>query len=214
MNKTVQLVNEWANFESAHPDASIEEFCRYYLTAERSSRASTPNFGGAIPPSPGSYLMKLMGHIVRIFQTYMENALREIPEIKQAEDFYFLNHIKHLDEPKKTDVINAQLLGLSTGIDILNRLLANGLTEERNDPSDKRAKRIKLTEKGQAVLYQCYQQARKVSEIVLIGVSEEDIKLCIQLLRGIEVKHYSLVFELRDKPLEEIYERVVKQSKE
>lgn len=43
------------------------------------------------------------------------------------------------------------LLGLSTGIDILNRLLANALIEERNDPTDKRAKRIKWTKGDDAI---------------------------------------------------------------
>ncbi len=210
MNKTVHLVNEWASFEAGHPEASIEDFCRYYVMAQHANQTIGPNFKGTgVPPSPGSYLMKLLGYIVRIFQTYINNAFSEITEIKQPEDFYFLNHISHFGECRKTDVINAQLLGLSTGIDVLNRLLAHELIEERNDPDDKRAKRIKLTGKGRSVLHQCYRQAGKVSDIVLTDMSEEDIRLAIQLLRGIEIKHVALVFELRDKPLDEIYEKVV-----
>ncbi len=210
MNKTVQLVNEWASFEANHTDASIEDFCRYYVMAQHANREVVPSFQGqGVPPTPGSYLMKLLGYIVRIFQAYMQNAFAEIPEVKQPEDFYFLNHISHLGECRKTDVINAQLLGLSSGIDVLNRLLANDLIEERNDPTDKRAKLIKLTEKGREVLHNCYRQAGKVSDIVLSGMNEEDVRLAIQLLRGIEIKHVALIFELRDKPLDEIYEKVV-----
>ena len=210
MNKTVELVNEWATFQNSHPEASIEDFCRYYVMAQHSNQAIGPNFKGTgVPPSPGSYLMKLLGYIVRIFQTYITNAFSEVPEIRQPEDFYFLNHISHLGECRKTDVINAQLLGLSTGIDVLNRLLTNELIEERGDPADKRARLIKLTEKGREVLHHCYRQAGKVSDIVLSDLSEQDILLATQLLRGIEIKHAPLIFELRDKPLNEIYEKVV-----
>ncbi len=31
MNKTVELVNYWADFENAHPHTEILDFCRYML---------------------------------------------------------------------------------------------------------------------------------------------------------------------------------------
>ena len=211
MNKTVELVNEWASYEESHPEASIEEFCRYYLTAQRSKRELGPNFRGTgIPPKPGSYLMKLVGHITKLYERYAKMAFSEIPEIKQPEDFYILNYISYNGESRKTDIVNHFLMGISTGIDVLNRLIINELIEERGDPDDKRARLVKITEKGRAVLQPCYAQAQKVSDIVLSEVSDDDIQLVIQLLRGVEAKHSSLIFELRDKPIDEVYERVVK----
>ncbi len=210
MNKTVELVNEWASYEAAHPDASLEEFCRYYLTNQRSNRELPPNFGGSgVPPTPGSFLMKLMGYISKVFETYARSALATIPDIKQPEDFYFLNYIKNNDGCRKTDVINNFLMGLSTGIDVLNRLIVNGLIEEQPDPDDKRARLVSTTGKGLAVLESCYRQSQLVSEIVFHEMSEDDIQLVIQLLRGVEAKHSPLIFELRDKPIEEVYRRVV-----
>lgn len=210
MNKTVELVKEWGAYEETHPEASIEEFCRYYLTAQRSKQELPPIFQGkAIPPKPGSFLMKLMGYIGKVFETYARSAFAEITDIKQPEDFYFLNYIKHNDSCRKTDVINNFLMGLSTGIDVLNRLIANGLIEERPDPYDKRARLVTLTVKGGEVLEACYRQSQMVSEIVFHDMSEDDIQLVIQLLRGVEAKHSPLISELRDKPIHEVYEKVV-----
>lgn len=210
MNKTVALVNEWASFEESHPEASIEEFCRYYLTAQGAKRDLGPSFRGTgIPPKPGPHLMKLMGYITKVFETYAKSAFGDIPSIKQPEDFYFLNYIAYNDDCRKTDIINHFLMGLSTGIDVLNRLMANGLVEERNDPDDKRARRVKITEEGRAVLQLCYVRSQKVSDIVFSELSEDDVHLVIQLLRGVEAKHTPLIFELRDKPVDEVYERVV-----
>lgn len=209
MNKTVELVNEWAAFEEAHPEAGVEEFCRYYLTVQRSKRNTGQNFmGGGIPHTSKSYLMKLLGYINRLFHVYVSNAMAEIPEIKQPEDFYFLNNISNFGECRKTDVIHQQLLGLSTGIDTLNRLLIAELIEERSDPSDKRAKLVRVTEKGRQVLQQCYRQAGKVNDILLHDMSDDDVKLCIQLLRGVEIKHTPLIFELKDKPIDEVFEKI------
>jgi DNA-binding MarR family transcriptional regulator len=210
MNKTVQLVNEWASFEETHPQANLEEFCRYYLTTQRSKREVGPNFaGGGVPPNPKSHLMKLMGFLSRAAHTYFEKAFEEIPEIRQKEDFFFLNIIGHKEACRKTDVINEQLLGLSTGIDTLNRLLAHELITERANPNDKRAKLLTITDKGQEVLQRCYAVAKKVNEILLHDMTDDDAKLCIQLLRGAEARQSALVLEMRDKPLDEVYEKVI-----
>lgn len=211
MNKTVLLVNEWASFEESHPDASVEEFCRYYLTKQRSERDAHQPFGGqgGIPPTPKTFLVKLMGYIVRVFETYMKNALADIPEIRQHEDFYFLNSIHFRGECRKTDVITGFLLGLSTGIDVLNRLLENGLIAERTDPEDKRAKLVSVTELGKTVLFKCYARAQKVAEIVFSELSDDDAKLVTQLLKTVEQKHSPIVFEVRDKSIDELYEMVM-----
>lgn len=210
MNKTVQLVNEWAAFESAHPQAEIEEFCRYYLTMQRSKLDLGENFlGKGAPPMPAAYLMKLIGFISRLFEIYVSRALSDVPEIKQAEDFFFLNSIYHCGECRKTEVAQQQLMGISTGIDTLNRLLANELIEERTDPSDKRARLVKATEKGQQILQKCYLRAGVVNDLIFNSLSVDDMKLCIQLLRGVEARHSALALELRDLPIDEMYERIM-----
>ncbi|NUN99374.1 MAG: winged helix DNA-binding protein [Saprospiraceae bacterium] len=213
MNKTVQLVNEWASFEETHPEATLEEFCRYYLTAQRSKREVGPNFaGGGVPAAPKSHLMKLLAFLSRAAHTYFEKAFETIPEIKQKEDFFFLNIIGNKEACRKTDVINEQLLGLSTGIDTLNRLIAHELITERANPADKRAKLLTITDKGREVLDRAYGVARKVNEILLHDMTDEDAKLCIQLLRGAEARQSAIIFEMRDMPLDEVYDRVVGKS--
>jgi DNA-binding MarR family transcriptional regulator len=111
-------------------------------------------------------------------------------------------------------VINQQLLGLSTGMDTLGRLLANALISERTDPTDKRARLIQATPKGREVLERCYAVAQKVNSIVLSEMTDDDIRLCIQLLRGAEARTSALVAELRDKSLDEVYEQVVGEREE
>ncbi len=209
MNKTVQLVNEWAAFEETHPEASLEEFCRYYLTVQRSKQELGPSFaGGGVPPAPKSHLMKLLSFITRAAHAYYNKAFESIPEIRQKEDFFFLNIIGNKDASRKTDIINQQFLGLSTGIETLNRLISQELVTERPDPADKRAKLLTITEKGRETLNRCYAMTQKVNDILLHDMNDEDVRLCIQLLRKTEARHSALFFEMRDKPLDELYEKV------
>jgi DNA-binding MarR family transcriptional regulator len=205
MNKTVELVNEWARFEQRYPEGTIEEFCRRYLITQREKKEIGTNFRGVIPPQVDAYLSKLMGRICQILLLYGEVAMKGVSEIGRMEDFYFLNSVTHLGESRKTDIINYNFLELSSGIDVLNRLQKNKLIEERTDPADKRARLIKATTKGEKVLSKCYEVLIKVSDIVFWDMSQEDKKLCIQLLKGVEIKHAKIVMELRNKSLDEIH---------
>jgi DNA-binding MarR family transcriptional regulator len=208
MNKTVELVNEWARFEQQYKEGTIEEFCRRFLTTQREKKEIGKNFRGVIPPQVDSYLSKLIGRVCQILIRYSEIPLKDIPEIRQMEDFYFLNSIRHLGESRKTDIIAYNFLELSSGIDVLNRLQKNKLIEERTDPADKRAKLIKATAKGEKILTKCYEGMMKVSDVVFWGMDQEDKKLCIQLLKGVEIKHARLVMEARSKSIDEIHEMV------
>jgi DNA-binding MarR family transcriptional regulator len=208
MNKTVELVNEWARFEQQYKDGTIEEFCRRYLIAQREKKEIGKNFRGVIPPLVDTYLSKLVGRVCQILVLYSEIPLKAIPEIKQMEDFYFLNSVRHLGESRKTDIIAYNFLELSSGIDVLNRLQKNKLIEERTDPDDKRARLIKATAKGEKILTKCYEGLMKVADVVFWGMDQEDKKLCIQLLKGVEIKHARLVLEMRNKNIDEIHEIV------
>lgn len=208
MNKTVELVNEWARFEDKFKEGTIEEFCRHYLIRQREKKEIGQNFKGVIPPMVDAYLAKLLGTILRFMNVYIDSAVQEIPEIKRADDFYVLNNIVNLGEGRKTDIINHQFMELSSGIDLINRLVKAKLIHERIDPEDKRSRLISATDKGQRLLMKCYEHFSRTAEITFWGMSDDDKKLCIQLLRGVEIKHAKIVHGMRGKSLNEIHEQV------
>jgi len=205
MNKTVELVNEWAKFEQRYPEGTIEEFCRRYLIAQREKKEIGTNFRGVIPPQVNAYLSKLIGRVSQIMLLYGEVALKSVPEIKNMEEFYFLNAVRHLGESRKTEIIAYNFTELSTGIDVLNRLQKNKLIEERTDPVDKRARLMTATTRGDKVLNKCYEALLRAGDIVFWDMGQEDKKLCIQLLKSVEIKHAKLVMELKNKTLDEIH---------
>lgn len=214
MDDTIKLVNAWAHFRESHRDGGIEEFCRHYLISKREEENIGQNFGGLVPPQVDAYLTKLMGRIMQYWAVYSKAAFEAIPEIRQFDDFIFLNSVRHLceqnhAEPRKTDVINYNLTELSSGIDIMNRLRNGGLIDERPDPQDKRAKLVKISEHGEKVLFKCYAQLSMCSDILWSGISDEDKKLCIQLLKPVELKHATYAAELKGKSLAEMIASVL-----
>lgn len=211
MHQLVQLVNAYALFSEKHPEAGLEDFCRYFLVHEREGATRALMADGIVPPNINAQMMKLMGRITLIVGIYGRIALQET-RLKNMEGFGFLNVLQHAGEMRKSDVINHLLIELSTGTDILNRLIWEGLAAERPDPGDKRSKLVSITPKGQEVLNECYPQMHKVGHIMFSDLAEDDKKLIVQLLTPVEVKHSKAAVENKSKGIDEIMRQVVKRS--
>lgn len=211
MNKTVALVNAWAAYESEQPEATLEGFCRHYLMNHHQADKESllPNFGGgAVPPQPKNYLLKLISYLTRIGGEYFQKAFEHIPEIRKREDFYLLNTIHTKRECRKTEVIYDQVMDLTTGMDALARLIQSGLLEERVDPADRRARLLRLTAEGERVLFACYQASRAVAQLMFFSMQEEEVLWSISLLKHSEAIHSARFQELRDLSFEAAFELI------
>ncbi len=212
MNKTILLVNEWGNFEAAYPDAHIDDFCRHYLATHQRQKNTGPLTGGVVPPTSEGLLLKMIGRIHKLNMSYANNAI-ENTGIKQIEEFGILLTVQQGHNPKKSEVIYANLFELSSGTDMLNRLIKRGLIKEYDDKDDKRSKRIELTAAGAKAIELCTARMRKVASMMTIDLSEDDKQLCIQLLKNIEVKYSALWQQHKDKPFDEVYDSMTQGGK-
>lgn len=208
VNRTVELVNEWAAFEQKHPNKTIEEFCRYYLINEREN--SKKLFDGVVvPPGSDLVMLKMLGRIIKIYEVYINDAIKGIG-IKKPEEFYFLNYIFQMKNPKKTEVIYANVSELSTGLAILEQLKKSEFIIEQDDLDDKRSKRLRTTPKGEKILNICYDRFGKVADIMFGDMADEDRQLCIQLLQDVDHKHINLWQQFKGKPFAETYQALGK----
>lgn len=204
MNKTAELVNLWADFEADHPDADIIDFCQYHLIKEREKKGGKDGLGGIIPPDLYSKIAKMIGRLEKLHSFYAEKALKNC-NIKNFEEFLYLNTIKNTDLPQKTEVIYSNFNELSSGLLILKRLINRDHVNEIKDNEDKRVKRLKLTEKGDEVLQNCYKSLKQVNKMFFHNISDTDLKLCLKLLEPLEVKFSSLWLEQKEDDFEDIY---------
>jgi MarR family transcriptional regulator, lower aerobic nicotinate degradation pathway regulator len=69
-------------------------------------------------------------------------------KVSSIDEYSFLLHLNYQDSFRKMEIVEMHNLEPPTGIEIIKRLLKNGLIEEFADSEDKRAKRIKITKKG------------------------------------------------------------------
>ena len=213
MNKTVELVNHWAKFEEQHPAGTVEDFCRHYLGHQQQKKEKRPLVGGVVPALSAGLLMKIIGRISKLNMAYANIAL-EGTGLHQIEEFGILQTIRKEKNPRKTEVIYANLFELSSGTDMLNRLKDRGLIKEYSDKEDKRSKRIELTAKGEKIAASCLAKIERNATMLMNDLSDNDKALCIQLLKNVEIKFSALWQKHKGRAFDEIYSEVMEDKKE
>ncbi|QDK77909.1 winged helix DNA-binding protein [Spirosoma sp. KCTC 42546] len=210
VNKTVALVNLWGEFEEKHPEASIEDFFRYQLAhqRERVAATDTPMAGGTAPMHPNGQLLRLIGRVNKLNMVYAYAAL-DGTGVNQLEEFGLLMHISQAKNPRKTEIIYSNLMELSSGTDMLNRLKNRGFIREYDDTEDRRSKRVELTEEGLAVIAICRQRIGKLAGMMLHNMADDDIQLCIKLLKGVEQEFSARLPNDKGKAFEEVFKEVM-----
>ena len=207
MEKTIELVNAWADFSRNHPGGDIEDFCRHYLIKKREKETKGKMVGGVIPGVTDGLLMKIIGRIHKLHVMYANAAFEGTP-LNQVEEFGCLATIYQLKNPKKSEVIVSNLMELSSGTDMLNRLKSRGLIREQADKEDKRSKRILLTLSGEKAIATCLGRMEKLAKIMVHDMPPDDKLLCIQLLKQVEIKFSSLFQKHKGKKFEDIYKEI------
>jgi DNA-binding MarR family transcriptional regulator len=203
MNKTAELVNRYAEFEESYPDAGIGDFCRHFIASQRNKETLGNLFDGEMPPRADIILTKLMDRIARIHMIYIQIAIKGM-KIQHFEEFSLLSAIANLKNPRKTEVIYHTINELSTGLNLLAGMKKRGYIHEQDDPYDKRSKRLSLTPKGREILEGCYERFSKIPEMLFKDINKEDIQLCIQLLKNVDLKFSKIWQHDKGRSLEEI----------
>jgi DNA-binding MarR family transcriptional regulator len=203
VNQTVELVKRWGAYEARHPDASIEDFCRHELAQSiRHENYAVPK--GELRPDLNGQLVILLRRIGKFHIAYSNKAL-EGTGLDQMEEFGILVTIYNQKNPIKSEAIYNNIMELSSGSNMLIRMKKRGLVSEYADEQDKRVKRLRLTAKGEATLLKAKGLVLKVAHMMVNDLSDEDKRLCIQLLSPIDKRFSGLFQKQRNKTFEEIY---------
>jgi DNA-binding MarR family transcriptional regulator len=205
MKPLVQLIEEWSAFEELDTEHNVEAFCRYYLEKQRQKTLPAAHNERIMS---GAFLLKTIGRILSAYSLYFRAAVNYIG-IPPTESFYYLNGLIHLGEVRKSDLINYMFAETTTGMEVINRLVREDKIDERASPDDKRAKLIKVNEKGLQALQEYYKVSGKVVEMTFKDISDETVISCYEMLKYCEQRNSAAAIELKNKPFDQMYEQVM-----
>ena len=107
-----------------------------------------------------AYLLVMQG---RHFKLYCKDVLHDTA-ISSPDEYSFLYHLSLAESYRKMELIHIHMLEGPSGIEVIKRLLRKGLISEFDDAEDKRAKRVRITEAGRALVSSLVPQMQTVYE--------------------------------------------------
>ncbi|CAH0289767.1 winged helix DNA-binding protein [Chryseobacterium sp. Bi04] len=168
MDPLVELITLWQKYSKESSSPSVESFCTHVLNRKKTDQPADKSCGLAFA--------RQLGKTSSLVKAYFKIAIKEeMPDIELGW-YFLLDAIGDSNEVRKTDVVSFSLmLEPTTTIDILNRMLKAGLISERVDPTDKRARLIKITNEGRVLMQKLTQLFENITSKLFTTIHTDDI---------------------------------------
>ncbi len=181
MNKTVEIVKEWVDFEAKNPGGTLEDFCRNYLSEKEKSKSITRDLTNSSDCQLTYALTKVINRLSKLWMYFTLNAMKPMG-LSSFDEFVFLYTADHVKSIRKKDLIYMHFIEISSGLLIIDRLIKKEMLKETVHKKDKRSKLLTITLKGQKVLKESRLALDKVAEEMYGEMPQNDMLLCTQLL--------------------------------
>ncbi len=173
----------------------FSNFLRKQLLIKPTSIETKPDF--TLPENhrpelfPEVEFSTLLTDLYRFGRHYVKKALLDT-DIKTLEEFGCLASLIKTPGLFKSELIQLQLMEISSGTEVVNRLIKLGLIKELRDTHDKRAKRLYLTEKGQSTIIGAFDEMYKASKIIRGNLSDEELHHATQVMEKLSAFHWHI----------------------
>ncbi|MBC7891537.1 MAG: MarR family transcriptional regulator [Sphingobacteriaceae bacterium] len=197
----LDLIRHYAEFSDVHPAEGLQEFAVWLR--EKTGHAGPPD--NQQSRDIGYYLNR----VNRYARLYAKLAFKELP-IKSLDEFSFLTTIRHTGQPSKTEVYEATLTEITTGAQLLKRLVALELVEEIDDAADRRVKRVRLTPTGELVQQSAFEQIGKECELKMAPLDSGARTDLLAILKRLDEVHQPISRNERMISIEALREKYAK----
>ena len=138
--------------------------------------------------SPESAINTLFVHLNRYAKNYSKSAIHG-SSFSTQEEFSYLINLKAYGAMNKMELIKRNIQDKPTGMQIINRLLAQGWIEQADSVLDKRSKIITINEVGKKILDQQMGKIRQATRLVAGNLTYNEKMQLIHLLNKLEHFH-------------------------
>jgi DNA-binding MarR family transcriptional regulator len=151
-------------------------------------------------------LATLLTGLFRFAKHYLKKTFQD-STFKTIDEFGFLANLLREESLMKNELISQHHLEMSTGSEVLKRLIKNGLIREFPDEHDKRAKRVMITDKGRREIISAFDDMYKVSKLIKGNISDEELNQLLMILNKLNYFHTHIWEDDKTTDLVDIYEK-------
>lgn len=138
--------------------------------------------------SAESFINTLIVHLNRYAKSYSKSAIFG-SGFSTQEDFIYLINLKAFGEMTKMDLIKKNVHEKPAGMQIINRLIAQGWVHQSDSEVDKRSKVLKISDNGLEALENQMHKIRQAAEIVTGDLTRNEKMELIRLLKKLHDFH-------------------------
>ncbi|WP_028524352.1 MarR family winged helix-turn-helix transcriptional regulator [Runella limosa] len=198
-----ELIGHLANYEAQRSPLQRKDMEGFvaYLNQQVFAKSSDPELKFENGETVEVLLSQLVAFLYRYAKGYIKKAL-DSAHLITIDDFSYLAGIWQTGGCTKTEIIDMNIHEKTTGMEVIKRLLNNGLIEQTDDPKDRRSKRLLITGKGMGVLFGTFEEMRKASLIIAGTLNEAEKMQLLHLLQKLHFFHKPLFLNERDTGLD------------
>ena len=193
-NLIIDVVDLVKNFQKEVPETNpnLDSFSKWlneYLKEQGDSTLPEPEWEGKSKGRSADSVINTS--LVRLFRYAKVHAKNSIinTSFSTPDDFIYLISLVSHGSMTKTALIKLNVHEKSAGIQIVNRLIKNGLVEQTRTESDKRNRMINITSKGTELLDENMENIRDASKNVTGPLSQAEKMDLIRILTKLESFH-------------------------
>jgi DNA-binding MarR family transcriptional regulator len=135
-------------------------------------------------------MRKFAGH-------YLKHVFQDTP-FSGVDDFSFLGTLLYEGAMTKTDLIRANVTDIPTGMDVIKRLIKNGLVEVERSKEDRRSVVVKATMEGRMTFFGILPALEKAGRVVEANLSTGEKEVLVGLLDKLDAFHTKIFKEETD----------------
>ncbi len=214
-NEIQALLAQFDAFKQVRPEADLQAFGQYLAGQSAAPpeplpdvpTGSTPEFDPVYRQFPAERKISvLMYWLSRFSKLYTKRALAGLP-ISSQDEFTYLVGLTPTYQPSKSELINSHFMEITSGSEIIRRLIQMNLVGEVADASDRRLKRLRITKAGEAVRLQAIERMTHTARLLVGRLSETDLDQLLRHLSALHEFHVHLYERESDQPLEQLVEK-------
>lgn len=190
LKDVINLLEEFEIENSNKSENSIDDFKKWIvLNNTNTTIADEPYWEGKENGrSAESVINTMIVHLNRYAKSYSKSAIFG-SGFSTQEDFIYLITLKSFGEMTKMDLIKKNVHEKPAGMQIINRLIAQGWVSQTDSEIDKRSKFLKINDQGLAALELQMDKIRQATHIVTGDLTRNEKMELIRLLNKLDAFH-------------------------
>lgn len=211
LNLIIEILKELDSFQKIQPGSqkTLEDF-RMHLNEKAYEKETPRNLTEKFDLEVFDLENEIAKQVImlgRYSKQLIRKSLESNPNLVN-EDFTYLFRMMDYSSLTKMQLIEKNAHEKQTGIEIIKRLVKNGLLVESPDKNDKRSTRISVTEKGKKVFLKSMKDITMVSKIMCGKLNADEKENLLNYLKNLNTFHHTVYTNFKNEELGRIFQMV------